>query len=93
MISGAPPVSHNQMSQGLNASPHQGVAGKQEWSRSDIDAFVEGIFGESAEAFLRLAVTRADGRFRQRVFEAARAGAGVDQRLIVESSPVALARC
>jgi hypothetical protein len=50
MISGAPPVSHNQMSQGFNASPHSGVAGKQDLSRTDIDAFVESIFGESAEA-------------------------------------------
>ena len=91
MISGAPPVSHNQMSQGFNTSPHRGVAGKQELSKADIDAFVEGIFGESAEAFLRRAVTRADARFRKRLFEAARAGEGVDQRQIVESSPVPLA--
>lgn len=49
------------------------------------------VFGESAEAFLRDAVARTDGRFRKRLFEAARAGAGVDQRLIVESSPVPLA--
>jgi pimeloyl-ACP methyl ester carboxylesterase len=91
MISGAPPVSHNQMSQGFKASPHLGVAGKQELSKADIDAFVEGIFGDSAEAFLRQAVERADGRFRKRLFEAARAGEGVNQRLIVESSPVPLA--
>ena len=91
MISAAPPVGRNQMSQGFNASPHLGVAGRQELSQADIDAFVEGIFGESAEAFLRDAVARADGRFRKRLFEAARAGEGVDQRLIVESSPVPLA--
>ena len=91
MISGAPPVSHNQMSQGFNASPHLGVAGKQELSEADIDAFVEGFFGESAEAFLRHAVARTDGRFRKRLFETARAGEGVDQRRIVESSPVPLA--
>jgi hypothetical protein len=36
-------------------------------------------------------VARADGRFRKRLFEAARAGEGVDQRLIVEGSPVPLA--
>jgi pimeloyl-ACP methyl ester carboxylesterase len=60
-------------------------------SKADIDAFVEGIFSESAEAFLRDAVARTDGRFRKRLFEAARAGEGVDQRLAVESSPVPLA--
>jgi hypothetical protein len=32
MISGAPPVSHNQMSKGFNASPHLGVAGNPELS-------------------------------------------------------------
>jgi pimeloyl-ACP methyl ester carboxylesterase len=91
MISGAPPVSPYQMSQGFKASSHLGVAGKQELSEVEVDAFVRGIFGESAEAFLRDAVARADGRFRKTLFDAARAGAGVDQRLIVESSPVPLA--
>ena len=91
MITGAPPVSRNQMSQGFRASPHSGVAGKQELSEAELDGFVDGIFGESADAFLRLAVARADGRFRKRLLEAARAGEGVDQRLIVESSPVPLA--
>ena len=58
---------------------------------AEIDAFAEGIFGESAEAFLRDAVARTDGRFRKRLFEAASAGEGVDQRLTVESSPVPFA--
>jgi len=49
------------------------------------------VITRSAEAFLGNAVARADGRFRKRLFEAARAGEGVDQRLIVESSPVSLA--
>jgi pimeloyl-ACP methyl ester carboxylesterase len=91
MISGAPPVSRNQMSQGFKASPHLGVAGKEELSDVEVDAFVASIFGESAEAFLRDAVARADGRFRKTLFEAARAGAGVDQRLVVENSPMPLA--
>jgi pimeloyl-ACP methyl ester carboxylesterase len=79
------------MSQGFNSSPHLGVAGRQELSKADMDGFVEGIFGESAEAFLHQAVARADGLFRKTLFEAARAGEGVDQRSIVESSPVPLA--
>src|SRR5262249_49190737 len=81
MISGAPPVGRGQMSKGFNAPPHRG----------DAEAFVDGIFGESAEEFLRQAVARTDGRFRDQLFEAARAGEGVDQRLIVESSPVPIA--
>jgi pimeloyl-ACP methyl ester carboxylesterase len=91
MISGAPPVRHNQMSQGFRGSPHRSVAGKEELSKADIDSLVESIFGESAEAFLRHAVARADGRFRKRLFEASRAGEGVDQRSMVESSLVPLA--
>jgi len=91
MITGTPPVGRNNMAQGFNSSPQTGAAGKQDLSEADIEAFVQAIFGESAEPFLRDAVARADGRFRKRLFEAARAGEGVDQRLIVESSPVPLA--
>ena len=91
MVTGTPPVGRNNMAQGFNASPHMGVAGKQDLSEADIEAFVQAMFGESAEPFLRDAVARADGRFRKRLFEAARAGDGVDQRLIVEGSPVPLA--
>ncbi len=91
MICGAPPVSPNQMSQGFNSSPQLGIAGKQTLSEAEINAFVTGIFGDSAEPFLRDAVARADNRFRQRLFEAARNGEGVNQRLLVESSPVPLA--
>lgn len=89
-VGGAPPVRHNQMSQGFRGS-HRSVAGKEELSKADIDYFVESIFGEAGEAFLRHAVARADGRFRKRLFEASRAGEGVDERLIVESCPVPLA--
>jgi pimeloyl-ACP methyl ester carboxylesterase len=91
MIAGSPPVGPNNMAQGFNGSPQMGVAGKQDLSEVEIERFVQGIFGESAEPFLRECVARADGRFRKRLFEAARAGAGVDQRLIVETSPVPLA--
>jgi pimeloyl-ACP methyl ester carboxylesterase len=91
MITGSPPVGRNNMAQGFNSSPQTGAAGKQDLSEDDIEAFVQAIFGDSAEPFLREAVVRADGRFRKRLFEAARAGEGVDQRQIVESSPVPLA--
>jgi pimeloyl-ACP methyl ester carboxylesterase len=87
MITGTPPVRRDNMAQGFSASPHMGVVGKQDLSEADIETFVQAIFGESAEPFLRHAVARTDGRLRKRLFEAAR----VDQRLIVESSPVPLA--
>lgn len=91
MICGAPPVGPDQMSQGFKKSPHLGAAGQQELSEAQIKAFVDGVVGESAEPFLRQAVARADGRFRKRLFDAARAGEGVNQRLIVETSPAPLA--
>jgi pimeloyl-ACP methyl ester carboxylesterase len=91
MITGAPPVGSNNIAQGFKGSPQTGAASKQDLSEADIEAFVQVIFGESAEPFLRECVARADGRFRKRLFEAARAGEGNDARLIVESSPAPLA--
>ena len=91
MITGAPPIGRINMALGFNASPNMGAAGKQDLSEADVEAFVQAIFGESGEPFLRDAVARADGQFRKRLFEARRAGEGVDQRLTVESSPVPLA--
>lgn len=89
MIIGAPPVSHGQMALGFSHLPQ--AAGKQDLTEAEIEEFVQVIFGASAEPFLRDAVARADGRFRRRLFEAARAGAGVDQRFTVETSTVPLA--
>src|SRR5215469_6998921 len=91
MICGAPPVGRNQMSQAFKGSPQTGAASKQDISEAEIDTLVQNIFGDSSEPFLREAVARADGRFRERLFEAARAGDGADQRLMVENSQVPLA--
>jgi len=91
MIIGTPPVGRDNMAEGFRGSPHAGVAGRQDLSPADIEGFVATVFGASAEALLREAVARADGRFRKRLFEAARAGEGVDQRHVVCSSPVPLA--
>src|SRR5262249_33660210 len=91
MICGAPPVGRNQMSQGFKGSLQKGAASKQDISEAEIETLVERIFGDSSKPFLREAVARADGRFRKRLFEAAHAGEGIDQRLIVESSPIPLA--
>jgi pimeloyl-ACP methyl ester carboxylesterase len=91
MVSGTLPIGRNNMAQGFVAAPRSGLAGRQDLTEIEIDAFVQAIFGRSAEPFLRDAVARADGRFRKRAFEASRAGKGVDQRLTVETSPVPLA--
>jgi pimeloyl-ACP methyl ester carboxylesterase len=50
-----------------------------------------GLCGEPVAPFLPAAIRRADPRFRQRLFAAARAGDGPDQRLAVEASEVPLA--
>jgi pimeloyl-ACP methyl ester carboxylesterase len=91
MIIGTPPVARNGMADGFQRSPYMQVAGQEHLSETDIETFVHAIFGKSAEPFLHKAVARADGRFRKTLFEAARAGSGVDQRQVVETSPVPLA--
>lgn len=91
LITGTPPVARGGMAQGFRPSPHVAAAGKQDLSPAEIEAFVRAIFGDDAEPFLRDAMARTDGRFRKRVFEASREGAGVDQRQTVESSLVPLA--
>jgi hypothetical protein len=90
MITGTPPIARGGFQDGFVGSPHSGLMAKQELSESEVDLFVQRIFGASAEPFLRQAVKRADRRFRARVFEASRAGEGVDQRLTVEESSISL---
>ncbi|MFM0075931.1 alpha/beta hydrolase [Paraburkholderia sediminicola] len=91
MIVGAPPVGHDNMAKGFAGLPQASAAGREYLSKSEIDGFVEAIFGASAEPFLRDAVARADGRFRKRLFEAARAGGQADQRVTVKESAVPIA--
>jgi pimeloyl-ACP methyl ester carboxylesterase len=91
MVIGTPPVARNGMADGFQRSPHMQLAGQEHLSETEIEAFVHAIFGKSAEPFLNKAVARADGRFRKTLFEAARAGSGVDQRQVVETNPVPLA--
>jgi pimeloyl-ACP methyl ester carboxylesterase len=91
MITGTPPVRRNNMAQGFVSPVQGGVAGREILSEADIDAFAKMSFGEPVEPFIRNAIVRADGRFRKRLFEAGRAGAGVDQHLTVETNPLPLA--
>jgi pimeloyl-ACP methyl ester carboxylesterase len=91
IITGTPPVRRDGMAEGFVASPQFGLASRRDLSDSDVDAFACAMFGLPVEPFLRAAITRADGRFRQRLFEAARAGEGVEQRVAVEKSSVPIA--
>jgi pimeloyl-ACP methyl ester carboxylesterase len=91
MISGAPPVGRDDMAQAFKPSPQMGLAGKQDLAPAEVDAFIQGIFGKSAESFMRDAVARADGRFRKTLFFSRGARSGPNPRQIVESSPTPLA--
>lgn len=95
LLSGAPPVAKvngvNNMAQGFNTSPNGSLAGKEVLSEAEIQSFIGGLFGHSAEPFLFEAAARADGRFRKRLFEAAREGAGTDQRRSVEGATIPIA--
>jgi pimeloyl-ACP methyl ester carboxylesterase len=91
MITGAPPVDREHMAQAFKPSPQMVLAGKQEVSPSEVEAFVQEIFGKSAEPFMRDAVVRADGRFRTMLFASRGASSGPDPRQIVESSSAPLA--
>ena len=54
-------------------------------------AFGAAIFGAPIPVAFRRAIARADGLARKSIFEAARSGVGIDQRELVENSPVPLA--
>ncbi|CAG9164205.1 alpha/beta fold hydrolase [Cupriavidus pampae] len=90
MICGTPPVGRD-MSAGFIPAPHMRLGSQQEFSGEDIETFGHAIFGDSFSPELRAAIARADGLARKTMFEAARAGAGVDQRALVASLPVPLA--
>jgi pimeloyl-ACP methyl ester carboxylesterase len=91
LVSGAPPVSRHNMAEGFIPAPHMKLAGQQHLDPSEIDAFGAAIFGAPIPVALRRAMERADGLARKTIFEAARSGAGIDQRWLVENLAVPLA--
>ena len=91
MISCAPPVGRINMADGFVRNPHMKLASQEQLSPSDIDAFGRAIFGETLTPILRQAIARADGLARKTMFDAARSGAGVDQRWVAENIPIPLA--
>jgi len=91
MIIGTPPVSRDNIAQGFKAAPHMGIVSRSNLSPAEIEVLTTAIFGPSGEPFLYEAVARSDGRCRQRLFESARAGEGLDHRQTVASSPIPLA--
>lgn len=90
MICGAPPVGSS-MAEGFIPAPHMKLGSQQYLTPAEVDSFGKAIFGTAFAPFLRTAIERTDGLMRKTLFEAARAGAGVNQRRVVENLPVPLA--
>jgi pimeloyl-ACP methyl ester carboxylesterase len=91
MITGTPPVGPDEIAQAIKSMPMLGLAFKEKLSPAEVDAYVQGTVGKSAEPFMRDAVARADGRFRKTLFAKFGANPGPTQREIVESSPAPIA--
>lgn len=91
ILTGTPPIRRGGYAEGFVASPADGLAGRRHLDEAAVDRFAQAMFGTPVEPFLRDAIGRADGRCRQGLFEAARAGLGVDQRLAVEGSTLPVA--
>ncbi len=91
MLVGAPPVRGDALQQAFKGSPGSGLPGRRILGREEARIFAHAMFGEAAEEFLVDAIVRADGQFRETLFAAGRAGAGIDQRALVESCATPLA--
>lgn len=91
ILTGTPPIRRNGFAEGFLANPAKLPAAKRDLSADEVQAFAGAMFGEPVEPFLRAAIIRSDGRFRERLFAAAQAGAGIDQRYAVESATLPIA--
>jgi pimeloyl-ACP methyl ester carboxylesterase len=91
MITGTPPVGPDEIAQAIKSTQMLGLAFKEDLSPAEVDAYVQGTVGESAEPFMREAVARADGGFRTTAFAAFGSNPGPTQRQIVESSATPIA--
>lgn len=91
IVTGTPPIRRGRFKEGFVASPSAGLPGRRHLAEAEVDEFARMMFGEPAQPFLRRAIHRADGRFREELFASSLAGRGVDQRLAVEESPIPIA--
>jgi pimeloyl-ACP methyl ester carboxylesterase len=91
IITGTPPIRPGAFADGFVLSPHFQLASRAVLDEADVDVFARAMFDEPVETFLRQAIFRTDARFREQLFAAGKNGAGIDQRLAVESNPVPLA--
>jgi len=93
MIGGTPPVSPTPeaIQAGFQANPVVGLVGKEVLSEEELAFFVNEIYGPFANATLRHAAKRTDGRARRMMFERLLSGGVSDQKALAEHSPVPLA--
>jgi len=90
IVTGTPPIRHGGFKEGFVASPTAGLPGRRHLSDAEVDEFARTMFGEPIQPFLRRAIRRADGRFREELFASSLAGR-VDQRLAVAESSIPIA--
>lgn len=83
MITGTPPVSPDEVAKGFKPSEHMGLAGQENFSAADVEAYARSTCGEPFEPFFLDVVARTDGRARRLMFEKFAAGTGDNQREIV----------
>jgi pimeloyl-ACP methyl ester carboxylesterase len=93
MISGTPPVmaTPESIQGGFQPNPLVGLLGKEELTPEEMEAFATGVYGAAADATLRAALKRTDGRSRSLMFQSLFGGANSNQKELAEKSPVPLA--
>ena len=91
ILTGTPPIGRGGMAEGFIDSPHRGLPSKGSFTSAEADRFARMIFGDPVPPFVRDAILRTDSRFREVLFGAVRAGEGLDQRAVVESSSTPIA--
>jgi hypothetical protein len=95
MITGSPPVAKGaeELGRGFLPSEHMGLAGQEEFSEAEVDAYARATCGINApfEPFLKEAVARTDGCARALMFASFSRGEGCDQQQAAIHSAVPLA--
>ncbi|MDK1374752.1 MULTISPECIES: alpha/beta hydrolase [unclassified Sinorhizobium] len=86
-ITGAPPVGPV-IAEGFRGNLMSGLASRGRMSAEDAAAFVQSVFGASAEPFMERAAARTDHEFRSTLFSAHRLDEKSNQRDIVSDTTV-----
>lgn len=86
-LMGTPALGEN-FAEGFIGKPLNGLASRGELTSEEAQEFAKVVFGSDFEPFMQKAIERADRQFRSRLFAAARKGAGVNQRAVIELTNV-----